>query len=489
MSGSRKLRFPFLFPLAADFFAMVAAYYTAMLIRFHSTLERKLFGPLNRFLGVRESGEVGEKLARYYSENALRIVLMLTATVCILYALRDLYAGRRFLRRRPVAWNVIVANTIALGLFYAYFYLRRNVFHPRSFFALVLCLNVLYCVSFRWLADLLLDRIRARWGTDRHGVILVGSGPEASLIAELIHWEHPHGLYVVDRLEVAPAGDFPGLLRQLQERLRSGNADMIVVAEPALGVAQLMCILEMAGQMDVAVKILSPHLDVLVTYASVACDMIHGAPLVHFEAPSAVRRFRPAKAVYSYILASAALVMALPFLGLLAVLIRLTSPGPAMFIQERIGVNRRPFRMYKFRTMYEGAEKVQAEIEEFNESGQGLFKIRNDPRVTPVGRFLRRFSLDELPQLLNVLKGEMTIVGPRPLPRRDFENYYEEWHYCRHEGLPGMTCLWQVSGRSDLNFHSMCILDVYYLRNQNWILDLKIILRTFWVVLFAKGAY
>jgi lipopolysaccharide/colanic/teichoic acid biosynthesis glycosyltransferase len=130
-----------------------------------------------------------------------------------------------------------------------------------------------------------------------------------------------------------------------------------------------------------------------------------------------------------------------------------------------------------------------AQMEAFNDSGEGLFKMRKDPRVTLVGRFLRRFSMDELPQLLNVVRGEMTIVGPRPLPRRDFANYYEEWHYSRHSGLPGLTCLWQVSGRSDVSFHNMCILDDYYLRNQSAILDLKIILRTVGVVLFAKGAY
>ena len=109
--------------------------------------------------------------------------------------------------------------------------------------------------------------------------------------------------------------------------------------------------------------------------------------------------------------------------------------------------------------------------------------------MTPVGRFLRRFSLDEVPQLINVLRGEMTWVGPRPLPRRDYENYYEEWHYSRHSGLPGLTCLWQVSGRSDISFHNMCILDDYYLRNQSVMLDLRILLKTIGVVLFAKGAY
>jgi lipopolysaccharide/colanic/teichoic acid biosynthesis glycosyltransferase len=139
--------------------------------------------------------------------------------------------------------------------------------------------------------------------------------------------------------------------------------------------------------------------------------------------------------------------------------------------------------------MRQRADEMQAEMEEFNDSGAGLFKLRRDPRVTPVGRFLRRFSLDELPQLLNVVRGDMLLVGPRPLPRRDFRNYYEEWHYSRHSGMPGLTCLWQISGRSDIDFHNMCILDVYYLRNRSWVLDIKILLRTVWAVLFAKGAY
>jgi lipopolysaccharide/colanic/teichoic acid biosynthesis glycosyltransferase len=217
--------------------------------------------------------------------------------------------------------------------------------------------------------------------------------------------------------------------------------------------------------------------------------MIHGIPLVHFEAPSHSQQFVRIRRVAATLGAWAVLILSLPLTLALALLIRVSSAGPMLFVQERIGVNRKPFRMYKFRTMYDRAEELQAQVEEFNESGAGLFKIRRDPRITPVGRFLRRFSLDELPQLINVIRGEMALVGPRPLPRRDFENYYEDWHYGRHAGMPGLTCLWQVSGRSDLDFHNMCILDVYYLRNRNWILDLKILLKTFWVVLFAKGAY
>jgi len=145
--------------------------------------------------------------------------------------------------------------------------------------------------------------------------------------------------------------------------------------------------------------------------------------------------------------------------------------------------------MFKFRTMHNRADELVAQLEEFNESGEGLFKIRKDPRTTGVGRVLRRFSFDELPQLVNVLKGDMSIIGPRPLPRRDFEGYYENWHYSRHEGLPGITCLWQVSGRSELDFHNMCILDIYYLRNRSWVLNLRILFRTVHAVLFARGAY
>ena len=139
--------------------------------------------------------------------------------------------------------------------------------------------------------------------------------------------------------------------------------------------------------------------------------------------------------------------------------------------------------------MHDRADELVAQLEEFNESGHGLFKMKEDPRTTGIGKLLRRFSLDELPQLINVLRGDMSIIGPRPLPRRDFEGYYENWHYSRHEGIPGITCLWQVSGRSDLDFHNMCILDVYYLRNRNWALNLKILFRTVQAVLFARGAY
>jgi exopolysaccharide biosynthesis polyprenyl glycosylphosphotransferase len=175
---------------------------------------------------------------------------------------------------------------------------------------------------------------------------------------------------------------------------------------------------------------------------------------------------------------------------LLVTAIKLDSRGPVFFKQLRVGKNGRRFLMYKFRTMVTDADELVDDLEESNEKGTDghLFKIKDDPRVTRVGGFLRKWSLDELPQLINVYRGEMSLVGPRPPLPREVENYHSE-HFCRLKGLPGMTGLWQVSGRSDLSFDEMVKLDKYYLDNWSVALDLSIMLKTFYVVLARKGAY
>jgi len=483
-----RIRHLWLFTLLADFAAVAAAYYTTFLLRFHSDSGGHFFTTVNRLLDVRENGVLGGELRDFYAFSAPRIIVFITVTVCVLYALRDLYPGRRFMKPRQQALDVIAANLVALALFYAYFYLSRNVFHPRSIFATVMFFNVVYTLWFRRMRDRLLGFLRNSLGADRHPAILIGAGDGADHVHSLIEVLHPHGTDEAAWVRPSAQEPFEALLRRVDEAARAHDADTLIAADGSFSVAQIMRLLELSGRLGASAKVLSHHLDALATNARVPADSVHGVPLVHFSAPGEIAGKGLRRAVWTA--AAAAMLIALaPLLALLALLVRLGSRGPAFFVQERIGVNRQPWGMFKMRTMYDRAAEQQAQVEEFNESGTGLFKIRKDPRVTPVGRFLRRFSLDELPQLVNVLRGEMTLVGPRPLPRRDFENYYEEWHYARHEGMPGLTCLWQVSGRSDLDFHNMCLLDIYYLRNQGWILDLKIILRTLLAVLFAKGAY
>jgi exopolysaccharide biosynthesis polyprenyl glycosylphosphotransferase len=182
------------------------------------------------------------------------------------------------------------------------------------------------------------------------------------------------------------------------------------------------------------------------------------------------------------------LILLGPLLLAVAALIKLTSRGPVLFRQKRVGADEKVFICYMFRSMYEYAEARQEELEVMNEADGAVFKIKNDPRITPLGRFIRRWSIDELPQLINVLKGEMSLVGPRPLPLRDFERM-SELHKRRLAAIPGMSGYWQISGRSNLSFDDMVRLDLYYIENWSLSFDIKIILKTIGAVLRREGAY
>ncbi len=187
-------------------------------------------------------------------------------------------------------------------------------------------------------------------------------------------------------------------------------------------------------------------------------------------------------------LATLGLVAVIPVLIGIAIAIRLDSPGRAIFIQERVGLHGRHFRFYKFRSMYADAEERLAEVLDHNETDGPVFKMRNDPRISKVGAFLRRTSLDELPQLINVLKGEMSLVGPRPPLPREVEQY-RPGDTIRLSVKPGLTCLWQISGRSQVGFEQWMEYDREYVRNISFWLDLQILLRTVWVVISGRGAY
>jgi lipopolysaccharide/colanic/teichoic acid biosynthesis glycosyltransferase len=214
----------------------------------------------------------------------------------------------------------------------------------------------------------------------------------------------------------------------------------------------------------------------------------HGVPLFELRPPIFAGAEWVTKRAFDILVGTLIVVIGFPVWLALALLIKLSSSGSVLYADPRIGLGQQPFQMLKFRTMVTGASEEQEALEEDNEASGPLFKIRDDPRVTPVGRLLRRLSIDEVPNVINVLRGEMSLVGPRPLPLRDYDQL-EEWHRRRYNVLPGMTGLWQVAGRSDLTFDDLVRLDFYYIENWSIWLDISILIKTPMAVLARKGAY
>jgi exopolysaccharide biosynthesis polyprenyl glycosylphosphotransferase len=195
-----------------------------------------------------------------------------------------------------------------------------------------------------------------------------------------------------------------------------------------------------------------------------------------------------AKRVLDFCVSLSLLIILSPIFLLAAILIKLTSPGPVFFIQERVGLNKRRFNLYKFRSMVPDAEEKLATVEHLNEVTGPVFKITEDPRITSIGKFLRKTSIDELPQLFNVLNGNMSLVGPRPLPVRDYQGFDQDWLRRRFSVRPGITCLWQINGRSSIPFNQWMELDMRYIDEWSLSLDLKILAKTIPAVIKGSGA-
>ncbi|MBD0329622.1 MAG: sugar transferase [Thermoleophilia bacterium] len=286
----------------------------------------------------------------------------------------------------------------------------------------------------------------------------------------------------------SPAGQESWSLGDVEEvpALLDRQAVDEVIVTDGIPERPLLELVEQAHARGVTVRV-APRTTQLLTHRAEYVPG-QGTPLFELHPPALAGIDWLAKRAFDVVVSALALVVGLPLWLLIAAAIRLDSPGPVLYRDRRIGLGEREFSMLKFRTMHADAAERQPQLEEANEADGALFKLRDDPRVTRVGRVLRRFSLDEAPQVLNVLRGEMSLVGPRPLPLRDFEQL-EPWHRKRYLVLPGMTGLWQIGGRSDLSFDDLVRLDFYYLDNWSIWLDISILLKTVPAVLARRGAY
>jgi exopolysaccharide biosynthesis polyprenyl glycosylphosphotransferase len=277
-----------------------------------------------------------------------------------------------------------------------------------------------------------------------------------------------------------------GAPEDLAEVLQREQPDELVIAEAELDERTMLDVVETAHRFGVRVRIAPTTAELLVQRAEYVPGQ--GAPLFELRPPVLTGADWALKRAFDIAVSVLVALVGLPLWLLVALAIKLDSRGPIFYLDRRVGVGEGEFAMMKFRTMVAGADSLQPELEQRNEAEGALFKIRDDPRVTRVGAVLRRLSLDELPQVINVLRGEMSLVGPRPLPLRD-HRMLEDWHRQRYNVLPGITGLWQISGRSNLSFDDLVRLDFYYLENWSIWLDVAILVKTVPAVLGRRGAY
>jgi exopolysaccharide biosynthesis polyprenyl glycosylphosphotransferase len=317
-------------------------------------------------------------------------------------------------------------------------------------------------------------------------VVLVGPAEEVTSLRDKLGSQRS-GIEYEFLGVISPDEDVPELIGGYADvpRLVAGAVDELIVAGDVRD-AQLLEIVEAAHRAGVQVRVAPSVTELLVQRAEYVPG--EGIPLFEFRLPVLAGGDWVVKRAFDYVVSLTVLVLGSPFLLLIALIVKITSRGPVFYRDSRIGVNERTFEMLKFRTMYADADERIAELEAENEADGALFKIRRDPRVTPFGRFLRRFSLDELPQLLNVIRGDMSLVGPRPLPLRDYK-LLDPWHRKRYLVLPGVTGLWQISGRSNLGFDDLVRLDFYYLENWSVWMDISILLKTIPAIVVGRGAY
>ncbi len=324
----------------------------------------------------------------------------------------------------------------------------------------------------------------------RRRVVLVGEGKsldrlyrQLAAVRDGIEYEFVgvvshEGVAGLNRLG-SSVEDLPAVLEQLRP-------DELLLAEAAYDERTVLDVVQHAHRQGVKVR-LAPNTTELLRHEGEYVPG-HGVPLFELRPPMLTGVDWAVKRAFDITVSAVLVVVGLPLWVLVALAVKLDSRGPVFYVDHRVGVGERDFGMLKFRTMVSGAADLQAAVEELNEASGALFKIRDDPRVTRVGKVLRRFSIDELPQLVNVLRGQMSLVGPRPLPLRDHQ-LLDDWHKARCLVLPGMTGLWQISGRSGLSFDDLVRLDFTYLENWSVWFDVSIILKTIPAVIRGRGAY
>lgn len=385
------------------------------------------------------------------------------------------------------SWAAIIIGVFGLV---AVIFVFKSLYFSRLFIMTFAAANIAFTTAGRVFIYLARSRYRRR----PLNVVIAGDGEAADKIASIVMRHRAWGLHLVGFVrEKASASasafkdvDTIGTVKDIPGLIHDRVIDEVIFAvskETLDNMEDTLLLLEDEGINARVVLDIFPHM-----IAKVHIDELDNVPLLTFTTIPSNELALVIKRLCDIVIGFAALVVLSPVMLAVFALIKMTGPGRAVFVQRRSGLNGRVFDFYKFRSMYQDADQRKAELERTNEMDGPVFKMKNDPRITPVGRFIRRTSIDELPQLWNVIKGDMSIVGPRPPVPAEVERY-ERWQRRRLSMKPGITCIWQISGRNTIRFNDWIKLDLEYIDNWSLWLDVKILLKTIPAVLSGKGAY
>jgi exopolysaccharide biosynthesis polyprenyl glycosylphosphotransferase len=406
-----------------------------------------------------------------------------------------LYSSKRLSPRGAEVKAIAKAATLGSAIVWAAALVLRVRMVTPLFILLFWAASTLAGVGSRAALRYMLGGIRRR-GRNLRELVVVGTNPRAVRFARKMEARPDLGFRIAGFVDGPWAGmeafertgyrvvsDLAGFPRFLRERV----VDQVVIALPMeSSYGQAARIATLCEEQGIVVGLLSDVFNLSLAKPRAEEFAGEAVTVLSTGAPYGWEHFL--KRTLDVSVSLLAMLALWPVFLLATLMVKLASRGPAFFVQERVGLNKRRFRLYKFRTMVADAAERQREMEHLNEARGPVFKIQNDPRVTPVGKFLRKTSIDELPQLFNVLKGDMSLVGPRPLPVRDYQGFAQDWQRRRFSVRPGITCLWQVNGRSSIPFEEWMELDMEYIDHWSLRLDFKILAKTLPAVVKGSGA-
>jgi len=422
--------------------------------------------------------------------NLIGLLIMLFVWQLICQHL-GLYNSRRLQSFFQEWKDIVKATSLATAIFIFGAHIFNIVAFTSLFASIFWVSTTMLAICFRTVLRHFLKKVRVGDKNLRF-MLVVGSNERAYEFAEMIKENRESGYRVIGFVDnemhmtkpgislLGRLGDLPHIISQLV-------VDEVVIALPVKSqYDKIQMIIEIAEEQGVTVRCLSHLFNTKVSVLSTTS--LGGFPVLEMTSRPREDLKLFAKRGLDIIAGSALFVVTFPVMLAAAVAVKLSSPGPVFFVQSRVGYNKRIFNLYKFRTMVPDAERMQFGLESTNEMDGPVFKIKDDPRITGIGKWLRRASVDELPQLYNVIKGDMSLVGPRPLPVRDYRGFRKDWQRRRFSIRPGLTCLWQVNGRNKTSFEDWMKLDMQYIDNWSLSGDMKILFQTIPVVLNGRGA-